>query len=227
MINEHEPKISVITIFYNEERFIKAAIESVLSQTYKDWELLLVDDGSRDLSSTIAIDYSSKYPSKIKYLEHHDHENRGMSASRNLGLNNARGEYILFLDADDVLFIDTLEKQFNLMESIDGLAMACGRYQEWFNWDNDKETVKREDEFPKWDQYLIKSNQIYSPPDLLVKYLEGAKINTAIFSMIMRKSTLIKLGGSVDSFRLDHEDHVLLAKFCLNENIYITNDCLK
>jgi glycosyltransferase involved in cell wall biosynthesis len=87
-------KVSVIMIFLNGETFIRDAIDSVFSQTYPDWELLLVDDGSSDRSTQIALEYAAKYPEKVRYLEHDKHQNRGMSASRNLGISHAEGKYI-------------------------------------------------------------------------------------------------------------------------------------
>ncbi|MDJ0799822.1 MAG: glycosyltransferase family 2 protein, partial [Calothrix sp. MO_167.B12] len=95
--------ISCIIIFFNAgEQFFIEAIESVFAQTYENWELLLVDDGSTDGSTEIALRYAQKYPEKVRYLEHKEHQNRGMSATRNLGIRHAKGEYITFLDADDV-----------------------------------------------------------------------------------------------------------------------------
>ena len=94
--------VSVIIIFFNEARFLRQAIESVLVQTYDDWELLLVDDGSSDDSTAIARAYAALCPGKVIYLEHRDHQNRGASPSRNLGISHSRGDYIAFLDADDI-----------------------------------------------------------------------------------------------------------------------------
>ena len=94
--------VSTIIIFLNAERFLAEAIESVLAQTYPTWELWLVDDGSTDRSSQLARDYAARHAARIHYLEHPGHENRGKSASRNLGLRHARGEYVALLDADDV-----------------------------------------------------------------------------------------------------------------------------
>src|SRR5437773_4242914 len=97
----NKPLVSVIIIFLNAEKFIEEAIESVLAQTYDHWELLLVDDGSIDSSTEIALRYAEQYPGKVNYLEHEGHQNRGMSASCNLGIRNTKGEYIAFLDVDD------------------------------------------------------------------------------------------------------------------------------
>jgi glycosyltransferase involved in cell wall biosynthesis len=84
------PRVSVICIFLDEERFLREAIDSVVAQDFTDWELLLVDDGSRDASTGIARDYATAMPDKVRCLEHSDHANRGMSAARNLGLAHAR-----------------------------------------------------------------------------------------------------------------------------------------
>src|SRR5438128_12540181 len=97
-----KPLVSAIIIFLNAEQFIQEAIESVFAQTYDNWELLLVDDGSTDGSTAIARSYLERHPRRVRYLEHSEHANRGMSASRNIGSRYARGEYIAFLDADDV-----------------------------------------------------------------------------------------------------------------------------
>src|SRR5213593_4271602 len=98
--------VSVIMIFLDEEKFILEAIESVFAQTYDNWELLLVDDGSRDASTQIAQRSAEQNPGKVRYLEHEGHQNRGMSTSRNMGIRHAKGNYIAFLDADDVWLPD-------------------------------------------------------------------------------------------------------------------------
>ena len=84
------PEVSVTIIFLDEERFLAEAVESVLAQSYTNWELLLVDDGSTDRSTEIARGYALANPDRIRYLEHPGHANRGMSASRNLGVRSAR-----------------------------------------------------------------------------------------------------------------------------------------
>jgi glycosyltransferase involved in cell wall biosynthesis len=91
------PLVSAIVIFLNGETYLKEAIESILAQTYGHWELLLVDDGSTDHSMAIAQQYAQQNPGKVRYLEHEGHQNRGMSATRNLGIANSKGEFIAFL----------------------------------------------------------------------------------------------------------------------------------
>src|SRR5687768_6214760 len=100
----NQTPVSVVIIFWNAERFIQESIKSVFAQTYPAWELLLVDDGSNDGSTAVARRYTEQHPERVRSLEHPGHANRGMSASRNLGIRYAHGAYIAFLDADDVWF---------------------------------------------------------------------------------------------------------------------------
>jgi len=98
--------ISIITPVYNVEKFIVETIESVIKQTYTNWELILIDDGSTDNSSEICKQYAVK-DKRIKYIYK---TNSGQAAARNLGIKNAKGEYITFLDSDDLYFKDKLKQ---------------------------------------------------------------------------------------------------------------------
>jgi glycosyltransferase involved in cell wall biosynthesis len=126
--------ISVITIFLNGERFISEAIESVLARDFRDFEIILVDDGSTHECTVIVRDYAAHYASVIRYLEHPGHQNRGMSASRNLGLKAVRGEFVAFVDADDFWEKTKLAEQFAIMEAFPELGMVCGAVRYWSSW---------------------------------------------------------------------------------------------
>ena len=91
------PKISVIIPVYNAEKYLYRCIDSVLAQTYQDFELLLIDDGSKDSSGVICDEYAAK-DARVRVFHK---ENGGVSSARNLGLDNARGEWITFVDSDD------------------------------------------------------------------------------------------------------------------------------
>ena len=93
------PKISVIVPVYNTEKFLQRCIDSVLAQTYQDFELLLIDDGSKDSSDTICDEYAAQ-DTRVKVFHK---ENGGVSSARNVGLDNARGEWITFVDSDDYI----------------------------------------------------------------------------------------------------------------------------
>ena len=98
--------ISVIIPVYNVENYLGECLDSVLRQTYSDFELLLIDDGSRDTSGGICDEYARK-DSRISVIHK---ENGGVSSARNLGLQNAKGEFVAFVDADDVIADTYLEK---------------------------------------------------------------------------------------------------------------------
>ena len=133
----NEPLVSAIIIILNAEKYLEEAIESVLAQTYQKWELLLCDDGSTDDSTQIVQRYIEEYPAKIRYLEHQGHQNRGMSATRNLGIEHAKGEYISWLDADDVWRPQKLERQVQLIGENPEAAMVYGPLQLWYSWKGD------------------------------------------------------------------------------------------
>ena len=137
------PRVSVIVPFLNEEKFLQDAIESVLEQTYTQWELLLVDDGSTDNSTTIAKKNSKDYPDKVYYLAHEAHQNRGVCASRNLGIARAKGECIATLDADDVWLPHKLERQVEILNTHPGAAMVYGTSQYWRSWTGHPKDARR------------------------------------------------------------------------------------
>lgn len=103
-------KISVIVPVYNTQDYLKECIDSVLNQSLADFELICIDDGSTDGSLKILKDYEKK-DGRIKVISQ---KNRGLGASRNVGLRMAQGEYVLFLDSDDYLRDDALENLYNM-----------------------------------------------------------------------------------------------------------------
>ena len=113
--------ISVIIPVYNVEKYLRECLDSVLRQTCSDFELLLIDDGSRDSSGKICDEYASK-DSRISVIHK---ENGGVSAARNLGLQNAKGEWIAFVDADDVIADTYLEKLYNGIQEGDADVCLC------------------------------------------------------------------------------------------------------
>ena len=129
-----EPLVSCIIIFLNGEAFLAEAVQSVFAQTYTNWELLLVDDGSGDGSTQLAQHFAEQQPDRVRYLEHPRHQNRGMSATRNLGIHQARGEYVAFLDADDLWLPEKLEQQVAIMSRQPRAAMVYGRTLIWHSW---------------------------------------------------------------------------------------------
>ena len=104
-----EDLISVIVPVYNVEKYLNKCIDSIINQTYKNLEIILVDDGSQDSSGKICDEYTKK-DNRIKVIHK---ENGGVSSARNIGLNNATGEWIAFIDADDWVDEEYLQTLFN------------------------------------------------------------------------------------------------------------------
>ncbi len=117
--------VSVIMPCFNMERFLDRAIRSVVNQTHSNMELILIDDCSRDSSWEIANKWSKEY-AWIRVLK--TSKNLGPSQARNIGLDNASGEFIAFLDADDYMYPNRLERQVELLESTD-YSLCYSAYQ--------------------------------------------------------------------------------------------------
>src|SRR5436190_825161 len=135
------PRVSVITPFLNAERFIAEAIESVLAQDFHDFELILIDDGSSRKCRDIARNYAVRYADVIRYVSHEGHVNRGISASRNLGVSLARGELVAFIDADDVWAPAKLSEQVAIMDAHPELGMVCGAARYWRSWNGGRDVI--------------------------------------------------------------------------------------
>ena len=101
-----QPKISVIVPVYNAEKTLRRCVDSILAQTFEDFELILINDGSKDQSGDICDEYAAK-DSRVKTIHK---TNGGVSSARNAGLNIARGEYVSFADSDDFVSSEWLFK---------------------------------------------------------------------------------------------------------------------
>jgi len=109
--NTHQPLVSVVIPCYNRENFVADAIESVLKQTYQNFEVILVDDGSADHTENVIQRYLSD--PRIRFYKHD--VNRGIAAARNTGIKNAKGEFIALLDSDDMWLPKKIETQVEIL----------------------------------------------------------------------------------------------------------------
>ena len=214
--------VSAIVIFLNAEAYIEEAIESVLAQTYPHWELLLVDDGSADGSTQIARQYAGRYPDKIRYLEFPDHQNRGRSAARNLGISHARGQTIAFLDADDVWLPEKLAHQVGLMNDHPEAGMVYGNTLYWHSW-----TGRPEDQSRDYHPDLgVDAGILYRPPRLLAFWLQGKAAVPCTCSLLARTEAVRRIGGFAESITGNYEDQAFYAKMCLVESILVSDQLL-
>jgi len=216
--------VSIVIIFFNEARFFRQAIESVLNQTYKEWELLLIDDGSSDDSTAIARAYAALCPGKVIYLEHRDHQNRGASPSRNLGIRHSRGDYISFLDADDVWLPHKLKEQLAILAAQPEAGMVYGATQYWHSWTGNPEDIGR-DYIPDLG---IQLDTLVKPPTLLTCYLESKALTPCPSDILLRRQILERVGGFEENFtgiRQLYEDQAFLAKVYLTTPVFVASRC--
>jgi glycosyltransferase involved in cell wall biosynthesis len=178
-----------------------------------------VDDGSIDRSSQLARDYAARHAARIHYLEHPDHENRGKSASRNLGLLHARGQYVALLDADDVWLPGKLINQVPVLEAHPEAALMYGPALVWFSWSGKLEDQSRD--------YLTETgvppNTLVSPPTLANTFIRSEAFLPSPCSMLFRRDAIETVGGFEDAFRDQYDDMVLNQKILLRYPVFVTD----
>lgn len=216
-----DPLVSVIMIFLDAEKFIREAIESVRSQKYPHWELILVDDGSTDSSTNIARSYARQHPDQIRYVEHDGHQNRGMSTSRNFGISKSRGDYIAFLDADDIYLPHKLETQVTLLAAQPKAAMIYGPTEYWHSWTGEFNDQPRD----RMRTLGVRPGRLYSPPQLVTQFIENTARTPGTCSVLIRRDAIENVGGFEERFTGMFEDQAFFYKLCLHESVYVDGDC--
>ena len=188
------PKISVIMAVYNEEKYIREAIESILNQTFRDFEFIIVDDGSTDNTPKILEEYAKK-DSRIRILR--NEKNIGLTKSLNKAIKQAKGEYIARMDADDIAMKERLEKQLDFMEKNPDVGLVGTS----FYFINEEGKILGKNIYPTKDEdlrrILIKNNTFCHP------------------SIMIRKEVFDKIGLYDESFETsqDYELYFRVAKY--------------
>jgi glycosyltransferase involved in cell wall biosynthesis/SAM-dependent methyltransferase len=220
--SDQRPTVSVVMIFLNASRFIEEALASVQAQTFRDWELILVDDGSSDRSTDVARAYAAREPARISYVDHEGHANLGMSASRNAGINRARGHLIAFIDSDDVWEPSKLSEQVALLEGEPASSAVIGTPLYWHGWTGIPADAER-DHVPGLG---FPGNQVFAPPDLLFKSAPfGAGPVPCPSDILVRRDVITRLGGFEPRFRGAYEDTAFLVKLYLYEPVLAAERC--
>ncbi len=120
-----KPAISIIMPCYNTEKYLKKTMDSIFAQTFRDYEILMVDDGSTDSTPQLLDRYGNEYPDVIRVFHK---ENGGQSTARNLALDHVKGEYVLFWDSDDYAEVDYLEKLITAARENDSEMVLSGSH---------------------------------------------------------------------------------------------------
>jgi len=215
---EVAPLVSVVTIFYNAPvAFFEEAIASVRAQTEPRWELLLVDDGSTDESAAVARRAAAADPERIRVLTHEGGENRGMSASRNLGIARARGEFVAFLDADDVYLPQKLERQLAVLDAHPDVDVVYGPTPHWWSWTGRPEDAGRD----HVRRLGVEPDRVVRPPDLVRAFLERRADTPATCGVLVRRTAIEAVGGFEPRFHDLYEDQAFFYKLLLGRAAFV------
>jgi len=202
---QDKPLFSVIMPVYNGEAFLAEAIRSVLGQTFSGWELIIIDDGSQDNSYEKALVFS-KEDDRIRVLQHTGGANKGVSASRNLGIKHAQGKWIALLDADDRWFPEKLEVQAEILKNNREIAMLYSRGERFFE---DYSGPQKNKQYGSGISGLLK--------EPFLKTLAGFETPTS--SVVLNKPLFVKTGGFDESMDYS-EDTLLFHKMLLAGDLY-------
>ena len=216
VLMDYRPLISVVIPVFNREKYLDESVASVFAQTYDHWELILVDDGSSDGSYEMELAYAAKHPGRIRCVTHANRENRGISASRNLGSREAKGEYIACLDSDDFWVPAKLEHQVSVLNKHPEVGLVVGATKYWHPGE------------PRLDQVLLAGgprDEVIQPPRLFYEmYPMGEGIAPSMNTVLLRKDVFEKIGGWEESFRTSYEDQAMFCKVYLTEPVYISSE---
>lgn len=208
------PRISVIMPFLNAQVHLAEAIESVIGQTFADWELLLVDDGSTDDSPRVAREFAAR-EARIRLLPP-DPARRGAAAARNRGIAAARGEYVAFLDSDDLYEPGKLACDAAALDADGEVAWVYGATR-WFC-----EDARRRDYV---ERLGVRRDRSYPPPELLNRIiLEERGDIPCTCGVMIRRAALDAVGGFEERFAL-YEDQSLWVKLLLRHPVRVLSGC--
>ncbi len=200
-------KVSIIIPIFNVKKYLKECINSVLNQTYRNMEILLIDDGSTDGTSEICDSYAENENVKVFHLK-----NGGVSKARNFGINKANGFYLMFIDSDDYIENNMVEKMVNSFENNDVEMVACG-------YDFVYKDKKIKPDFP--NNVLFTSEEA-KREIFLSNSIQGFSVNKLYISKIIKENNIL-----FDENIKICEDMLFVFEYLSNiKNIYSFSDTL-
>lgn len=195
-------KVSIIVPVYNVEKYVKRCIESIIHQSYKNIEIIVVNDGSNDGSKKIC-EEACKKDNRIIYLEK---ENGGLSSARNYGLKYMTGEYVFFVDSDDWIESDTIEYLVTKLEENGADMSICGVYD-----------VKGEERITRYaKEEIVVTN--YQALDLLSN--DGYKIGIVVWNKLYKKEIFKKI--KFEEGKINEDVYFTPKAIYLSEKIYVS-----
>ena len=210
------PLVSVIIPVFNSGQYLETAVQSVLDQTYTNFELFIVDDGSADESLLVAKRLATRSPSRIIVLRHPDGKNHGVAATRNLALAAAKGKYIAFLDADDRWAREKLARQVDFMEKRPEVGLTYT-----------KSRILREGE----GHEFIPGVEVLGgrPPKgrkMTLVHIIQVSLNYVFSSVMVRADCIRAVGGFPENLIFQSEDRLMVAKVSADHEIALIPEVL-
>ncbi|MBF0503866.1 MAG: glycosyltransferase [Candidatus Omnitrophica bacterium] len=193
-LSAQKPIVSVIIPVFNGAKYIRGAIESLIQQTYKDFEIIVVDDGSVDSTKDVLASWI--LDGTLQYIYQ---KNKGLAGARNTGIRNAKGQYLKFLDCDDLLYPEQLERQVEHLKNKSPLVISATGYE-----------LEFEDKSKILIQLFLKDNQ-------LAQFIGG---NPCPVHSLLTHREIIEKSGGFDETLLSEEDSDLWLRMLINGAIF-------
>lgn len=200
------PEVSIIMPFLDPHpEYFQQAIESVLAQTFIDWELLLVDDGSSPPSRSVAERFAAEHPDRIRLLDSGPLRPMGTSGARNAGIAAAGGDFIAMLDSDDIYLPERLTRHVEVLNANPDVGMVVSDALWWFSWGNPPE---------KGDEHRSAGVKpgIVEPPRYLARILRFRSEEPHTCSITVRQQVFERLGSYEREWWGLYEDQVMFTK---------------
>lgn len=208
------PRVAVVVIVRDGERFVAEAIESVRAQTIAEWELLVVDDGSKDATPEIVAAFAAR-DARIRGIAHPDRRTLGMSASRNAGVAATSADRIVFLDHDDRFEPRKLEVLGERLDAHPEAMAAVGPNLRWRSWDRSAADLVQD---------LGAAPGVLPPPGTLPIFI--ARPDATPLGPMLRRTAFESIGGYEPAFRGMHEDQAFFARLMLRHPIVVCGEVL-
>ncbi len=205
-MNSHEtqslaPLVSVIIPAYHAAAFLEDTVGSVLAQTFRDFELLIVDDGSTDQTVAIAERFAAAEPGRVRLLRHPGGINRGVSATRNLGIRESRGTWVAFLDADDLWHPEKLARQVSFMQTQPDCALSYT-----------SAVILREGKGERFLPGVEELGTVLPPePRVVLFHIILVMVNYIFSTVMVKREALLEIGGFVENLPFQSEDRIMVA----------------
>jgi glycosyltransferase involved in cell wall biosynthesis len=209
--------VSIVTPFHDDLRFFDDTVASVFGQTYPEWEWLLVDDGSKPDCAERARTFAASHPERVSYLRQPDGIRHGGATARNIGIAEARGEYLALLDIDDVWFPDKLSVQTEILNRHPEVAMVYNPLYFWYSWPGYDGEPQPDFICRMGDEH----DTVVEPPAAVLRQIRIADGLPGTCSTLLRTAAVRAVGGFEGAWDYPYADEVFFSKICLRYRTYL------